>query len=387
MNASTSSPIARRALVARLAARAATIATLVCSTLACSGTDDSPGAGGSSPGGASSANAGAPTVGGASGGIAGAPASGGAGAPSAGGSPAGGAGAGGVGAGGASGGAPSGAGAAGVSAGAGGVSAGAGGVSAGAGGNSVSGGAAGRPASGGLGGTSTAGAPATGGSAGASAGSAGAPLGGSSGTAFNPCPQTGPCKILPLGDSITDGFNTAGGYRIELFSKARGDGKSVTFVGGKMNGPMTVAGEPFPRNHEGYSGNTIAQMDGLVPNILPADTDIVLLHIGTNDMRNPGGAPERLEALVDQILTALPESLLVLSNIIPFPSAASAVQTYNATIPPIVQERASAGKHIIFVDQFGKFPASELPDTVHPSPAGYAVMAGVWYEAIKPYLR
>ena len=32
------------------------------------------------------------------------------------------------------------------------------------------------------------------------------------------------------------------------------------------------------------------------------------------------------------------------------------------------------------------FPTSELGDGVHPNQAGYARMAGVWYEAIEPYL-
>jgi lysophospholipase L1-like esterase len=52
-----------------------------------------------------------------------------------------------------------------------------------------------------------------------------------------------------------------------------------------------------------------------------------------------------------------------------------------------VQTRASAGKHVILVDQFTGFPTSELGDGVHPNQAGYARMAGVWYEAIKSYLH
>ena len=43
--------------------------------------------------------------------------------------------------------------------------------------------------------------------------------------------------------------------------------------------------------------------------------------------------------------------------------------TYNATIPGIVQMKAAAGKHVIFVDQFKDFPTSELADGVHPNDA------------------
>jgi lysophospholipase L1-like esterase len=197
-----------------------------------------------------------------------------------------------------------------------------------------------------------------------------------------------PCKIMPLGDSITDGFGTAGGYRIELFTKARADGKSITFVGRFMNGPTMVAGESFPRSHEGTSGITIGGLDMTIPEpALNPDPHIVLLHIGTNDMRNANGASDRLATLMDQILTTLPDSLLVVSSIVPLPSSANAVDTYNAAIPGLVQTRASAGKHVKYLDQFNDFPASELADGVHPNPAGYARMAGVWYAGIKDLLR
>jgi lysophospholipase L1-like esterase len=64
-----------------------------------------------------------------------------------------------------------------------------------------------------------------------------------------------------------------------------------------------------------------------------------------------------------------------------------AVQTYNDAIPAVVQERASAGKHIVLVDQFTGFPTSELGDGVHPNQQGYERMAGVWYAAIGKLLN
>jgi hypothetical protein len=211
--------------------------------------------------------------------------------------------------------------------------------------------------------------------------------GGASG--FQPCPAAEVCKILPLGDSITDGIGFSGGYRVELFNKATMDGHDITFVGGSMNGPSMVAGKTFPKSHEGHSGWTISQIDGITPApALDPKPHIVLLHIGTNDMyQMPTGAPDRLGTLIEQIVTTLPDALLVVSNIIPFPQGASAVTTYNAAVPGIVNTRISAGKHIILVDQFKDFPTSELGDGVHPNQAGYARMAGVWYAAIESYLR
>ncbi len=265
------------------------------------------------------------------------------------------------------------------------------------------------------GGATSGGASSTGGSAGALATSGGSNSGGTSsaggrggatnsggnnsggasstggsggGTGFDPCPATGACKVMPLGDSITDGFGTPGGYRIELFKKAVDDNKQLTFVGRAMNGPTSVAGTTFPKNHEGYSGWLISQIDGIVPSpALDVSPHIVLLHIGTNDMaRTPSGAVERLNTLVDQILTKLPNSLLVVATIIPLPGN-STLASYNAAIPGIVKTRADAGKHIVLVDQFKGFLTSELADGVHPNPTGYARMASAWYTAIGPYLH
>lgn len=156
-----------------------------------------------------------------------------------------------------------------------------------------------------------------------------------------------------------------------------------------MNGPETVAERPFPRAHEGHSGWRIDQIDGIVQQgALDVDPHIILLHIGTNDMvQMPQGASGRLETLVDRIIATKPDALLVLSNIVPLPLAEAAVEAYNPTIPGIVEERAQTGANIIFVDQFSGFPESDLDDLVHPTPAGYARMAGVWYEAIEPYLH
>jgi len=195
---------------------------------------------------------------------------------------------------------------------------------------------------------------------------------------------------MPLGDSITEGTGYAGGYRVELFAKAVADKKNITFVGSLANGPNTVSGVSFPKSHEGHFGWTIKQVDDLIPDpALNPAPQIVLLHLGTNDINQSmlSGAPERLGSLIDQIVSKLPSALIVVAKIIPEPSKASDIANFNNAVPPIVQTRANAGKHVILVDQFTGFPASELGDGVHPNQAGYARMAGVWYPAIKGYLH
>lgn len=192
-----------------------------------------------------------------------------------------------------------------------------------------------------------------------------------------------------MGDSITVGLGFDGGYRVELFHLALQGGHDITFTGTQApNGPSMVDGVTFPRNHEGISGETIQQIANRIPspglNEMP---HIVLLHAGTNDMaQNADGADMRLGALMDELISEAPDALIVVSNIIPLSFGGGAVDSFNATIPPMIEERANAGAHIIFADQFTGFPTSELGDGVHPNEEGYARMAGVWYDAIEPYL-
>ncbi|HTQ06902.1 MAG TPA: SGNH/GDSL hydrolase family protein [Polyangiaceae bacterium] len=281
----------------------------------------------------------------------------------------------------------------------------------------------GRPGSGGGAGTSAGGrvgmgmggAP-TGGTSAAGSGAGGAAMAGSGGTSsggFDPCPSTGPCKILPLGDSITWGINYGGGYRIKLFIHTNTDNHVINFVGYDTANPPSssvLSGlgsgmSNWKPNHEGHSGWTIQQDDDLVTGKSTATNDnvmytgkkvvadfspnIVLVHLGTNDMyQMPTGAPDRLGTLIDHIVADAPNALVVVASIIPFPQDASQVMTFNAAVPGEVKTRADAGKHVIFVDMFSALTASDLgSDGIHPNEGGYEKMAVAWYGAIKSYLH
>lgn len=167
-------------------------------------------------------------------------------------------------------------------------------------------------------------------------------------------------------------------------------GLDITYVGGAQNGPNTLPGTsiPFPRSHQGHSGETIEQINNRVNGgVMNVNPHIVLLHIGTNDMRlSPSGAPARLGTLIDNIINRAPNALLVVSTIVPWPGMSGNVSQYNSQIPNVVEQRRLQGKNIVFVDQFTGFPNSELADGVHPNPAVYARMAGKWYGAIYEHL-
>jgi len=242
------------------------------------------------------------------------------------------------------------------------------------------------------GGAATGGAAGEGGSLGG-AETGGSDSGGTGGQSAGFCPTDEPCRIEPLGDSITEDIHYAGGYRVNLFKLAHQAGKDITFVGTRSNGPETVDGAPFPKAHEGTSGISI---EGLQNDVVdqgkltqPATSPhIILLHIGTNNMygNHPAGPEALLPSLLDKIIEQCPDALLVVSTLIPLPMNTSGIDSYNAAIPAIVEERAQAGAHIILVDQFTGFPTNQLEDQVHPTTEGYARMGQVWYDAIEQYL-
>jgi len=218
-----------------------------------------------------------------------------------------------------------------------------------------------------------------------------------------------PCKILPLGDSITFGVNDEanGGYRGPLFSDAVAGGQKITFTGSLLNGPTTVSGQPFPQRNEGHSGWGISEVTpfsggnagiaSVIPNpALSAASggtpDIILLHIGTNDATSfPATEMESdLQSLLDKLFANAPNALVVLAEIIPlgYDPSNAVIRAYNQALPSIVQARAAAGKHIILVDMNTGFSVTTMfgPDNIHPNTAGYKFMADHWYAAIAPLL-
>ena len=230
---------------------------------------------------------------------------------------------------------------------------------------------------------------------------------------YNPCPSNGdPCRIMPLGDSITDGAgsSTGAGYRVDLFRLALKNSKKIVFVGSHQSGPDMVDNVPFPKYQEGHSGWTIddgggrmglyPQIAGWMSTAMPDNKvpHIVTLMIGTNDVDiqlDLNNAANRLSLLFDRIIMYAPDALLVVAQIVPTTDDSENQRTmaYNGAITGLVQSRADAGKHITLVDMYGAFTKNAsykteyMSDKLHPKDAGYVVMANTWYDKIGPLLK
>lgn len=215
---------------------------------------------------------------------------------------------------------------------------------------------------------------------------------------YLPCPTDGnACEILPYGDSITQGFPFAaqGGYRAPLLRLALADKKKITFIGRLFDGLDQVDNVAFPKNHEGHFAMPIEWLtdNNNVPNDVIQPAHIILLHAGTNNRSDQAAdAAKKLELLIDKIIAAAPNALLLVSTIIPCGDNGQEdafVRAFDQLIPAIVQKRAEAGKHIQLVDQYTSFvPATMFtpPEKYHPNLVGYAHMADVWYASMKSVL-
>lgn len=197
--------------------------------------------------------------------------------------------------------------------------------------------------------------------------------------------SNGGVRIMPLGDSITDGVQTPGGYRIGLWQRFVAGGYREDFVGSLSNGPASLG----DHDHEGHSGWRIDQIDANIVTWLRNTTPhTVLLHIGTNDILqndDVANAPNRLSGLIDHITATAPTAEVFVATIIPLANSGQeqAVQKYNAAIPGIVQSKVAAGKHVHLVNMHAALTAADLVDGIHPTAAGYDKMATVWFTALR----
>jgi lysophospholipase L1-like esterase len=196
--------------------------------------------------------------------------------------------------------------------------------------------------------------------------------------------SNGGTKVMPLGDSITDGFTTPGGYRVGLWQRFVAGNYTVDFVGSLSNGPSTLG----DHDHEGLIGWRIDQLDADVVGWLQTYTPhTVLLHIGTNDViQNDDltNAPSRLSTLLDHIIATVPTAEIFVATIIPLSDATEEAnaETFNAAIPGVVQTKVNAGAHVHLVDMHSALTTADLTDGIHPTEAGYDKMAAVWYKAL-----
>ncbi len=211
-------------------------------------------------------------------------------------------------------------------------------------------------------------------------------------------------RIMPLGDSITRGWYGSShdwGYRKPLYDFLTGAGYNFDFVGIKNDGSFP---DPSHEGRDGWqanellNGRTSVPAEGKLADWLIADEpDVILLHIGTNDVSwndiNFNDVNEILDVIDEYEISSGRHITVVLALIINRRIDSPAVKRANTTqfnidVYNMAMNRIADGDDIIIVDMESVLSYDigvDMADEVHPNDNGYIKMAAVWYDALVYY--
>ncbi|KAL8637044.1 MAG: hypothetical protein Q9228_005642, partial [Teloschistes exilis] len=189
-------------------------------------------------------------------------------------------------------------------------------------------------------------------------------------------------RIYPLGDSITNDYLSSddNGSRIGLQRNLAGS--NLNFVGSKTSGTMQDGW------NDGWDVFLIQQIGTKAKaSEHYLDPNIILVHVGTNDLNmpmDPDHAPDRLSALLDQLISDGSDPVILVAQLINCADRAteSRIQKFNEAVPGIVDQRAKAGHKVMVVDM-RSITTADLKDGLHPTDAGYQKMADARVKGIQ----
>lgn len=201
-------------------------------------------------------------------------------------------------------------------------------------------------------------------------------------------------KIMPLGDSITEGFEEyLISYRRDLWHMLDQSGYSVDFVGTKADTPAGTFDPTildFDLDYEAYSGWRAEQVNSqLTTSLQLVDPDIVLLHLGTNDIFQGESVVSTISDLTTTITMLRadnPDVLILLAQIIPMGSPS--VVPFNNEIAVLANSITTEQSPVLLVDHYTGYNESVLNfDNWHPNASGEAEMAARWFAALEPFFQ
>jgi VCBS repeat-containing protein len=217
----------------------------------------------------------------------------------------------------------------------------------------------------------------------------------------------GRVRIMPLGDSITDGYpgdNSAEslwvGYRRKLYNDVSALNSTqfgVDFIGSVTNTGASAIPPLADRDHEGHDGwcddnNPACSVSGganiadsVIGFLSSNPADVILLHIGTNHFSTSNsGVNTILNNINTWAQSNYPVTVFV-ARIIPSVNGSLNVNTFNNNVATIATDRSFV--KVYTVNQQGTIQLSGQPnnadpalmgDNLHPNQTGYDMMADTW---------
>jgi lysophospholipase L1-like esterase len=200
-------------------------------------------------------------------------------------------------------------------------------------------------------------------------------------------------RIMPLGDSITQGMQAS--YRRPLWNALHEAGWHVDFVG-SMNKGYLGLGETrdYDSDHEGHWGWMADEvLDRIDEWSAKANPDIVLVHIGTNDIGSGESIPgtvDEVRQIIERLRARNPGVHVLLAAIIPsaHEQMRERIREFNLRLSALAEDLDSDSSRVILVDQFTGFDASlDTYDGLHPNDEGIKKMSSRWFDALQPLLE
>jgi hypothetical protein len=119
-------------------------------------------------------------------------------------------------------------------------------------------------------------------------------------------------------------------------------------------------------------------------------TDIVLLHIGTNDITDSGEEVNEVNAILDEIYRYDSNTCVIVARIINRVNYSQATTDFNNNVATMVQYRINLGDKLFLVDMengagiiYSDQPGGDMVDDIHPNDTGYPKMANLWFPAVQ----
>ncbi len=205
--------------------------------------------------------------------------------------------------------------------------------------------------------------------------------------------QAVPVRIMPTGDSITEGAAGDATYRYFLWHLLVNAGYNVDLVGsmtGVSSGAPKYPG--FDQHHEGHSGWAADRINNQAKNwAVASGAEIVLLHAGTNDLdrgQTVASTITDLTNIINKLRAANSEMVILLAQIIPIAGLEAQVQQLNQSIAALASQLTTAASPVVAVNHYSGFSVSNdlKADGIHPTESGFQKMAAAWYAALVPFL-
>lgn len=179
--------------------------------------------------------------------------------------------------------------------------------------------------------------------------------------------------VMMLGDSITAGYGIGEDNAFPALLQTRVDslGWDVRIINAGLSGETSAGG--------------LRRIDWL----LRERIDVLLIELGGNDGLR-GTAPEvtrqNLQGIIDQARTRYPEVTLILAGMqVPPNLGADYTTQFRDLFPKLARENETALIPFI-LEGVGGVPSLNLPDGIHPTAEGHAILAETVWDTLEPIL-